>query len=161
MEQVGIEDKVKKKVVIASMANTYLVTKSQLQAMLDELEQYKVTNKLLQVEVKTNVLLKSIRDDENCLLKSQNQQLELTRRDNQERLSNKDKEISCLKFHNQILEYHIRKSKNDNKSPYGSDNELEKEIRCINKLIIDKDIELVQVRGTLESQEKEIGRLQK
>ena len=38
---------------------------------------------------------------------------------------------------------------------------MEKEIRRINKLIIDKDIELVQVRGTLESQETEIGRLQK
>ena len=143
------------------MENTYSIIKSQLQATLDELEKYKVANKCLQVEVKTNVLLKSIRDDENCLLKSQNQQLELTRRDTEKMLSNKDKEISCLKVYNQNLEDQIRKSKNDNKSPYGSDNELEKEIRCINKLIIDKDIELVQVRGTLESQEKEIGRLQK
>ena len=73
------------------MANTYSVIKSQLQAMLDELEQYKVTNKRLQVEVKTNDLLKSIRDDENCLLKSQNRQLELTRRDTKKMLSNKDK----------------------------------------------------------------------
>ena len=48
------------------MENTYSIIKSQLQATLDELEQYRVTNKRLQVEVKTNDLLKSIRDDENC-----------------------------------------------------------------------------------------------
>ena len=60
-------------------------------------------------------------------------------------LSNKDTEISCLKVHNQNLEDHIRKSKNDDKSPYGSDNEFEKEIRCLNKLIMDKDTELAQV----------------
>ena len=47
-------------------------------------------------------------------------------------LSNKDKEISCLKVHNQNLEDEIRKSKNDDKSPYGSDNDLEEEIKCLN-----------------------------
>ena len=52
-----------------------------------------------------NDLLKSIRDDENCLLKSQNWQLELTRRDTEKMLSNKDKELSCLKVCNQNLEY--------------------------------------------------------
>ena len=74
-------------------------------------------------------------------------------------LSNKDKEISCLKVHNQNLEGQIRKSKNDDKSPYGSNNELEKEIKHLNKLIMDKDTELAQVRRTLESQEAEIGQL--
>ena len=39
-------------------------------------------------------------------------------------LYDQDKEISCLKIHNQNLEEQIRKSKNDNKSPYGCDNEL-------------------------------------
>ena len=81
-----------------------------------------MTNKRLQVEVKTNDLLKSIRDDENCRLKNQNRQLELTRRDTEKMLSNKDKETSCLKVHNQNLEYKTRKSKNDDKSPYGSNN---------------------------------------
>ena len=54
------------------MENTYSVIKSQLQATLEELEQYKVTNKRLQVKVKTNDLLKSIRDDEYCRLKNKN-----------------------------------------------------------------------------------------
>ena len=76
--------------------------------MLGGLEKYKVTNKRLQVEVKMNELLKSIRDDENCCLKNQNRQLELTRRDTDKMLSNKDKEISCLKVHNQYLEDQIR-----------------------------------------------------
>ena len=36
------------------MVNTYSVIMSQLQATFEELEQYKVNNKRLQVEVKTN-----------------------------------------------------------------------------------------------------------
>ena len=76
------------------MENTYSVIKTQLQATLDALEQDKVTNKRLQVEVKTNDLLKSIRDNENCRLKNKNRQLELNRRDTEKMLSNKDKEIS-------------------------------------------------------------------
>ena len=51
------------------MENTYSMIKSQLQATLEELEKYKVTNKRLQVEVKTNVFLKSITDDEHSNLK--------------------------------------------------------------------------------------------
>ena len=86
------------------MENTYSVIKSQLQAVLDELEKYKVTNKRLRVEVKTNDLLKSIRDDDTCRLKNQNWQLELTKRDTKKMLSNKEKEICCLKFHKQKLE---------------------------------------------------------
>ena len=105
------------------MTPRYSEIKSQLQATLDELEHYKVTNKCLQVEVKTHDQLKSIRDNENCHLKDQNRQLELTRRDTEKMLSNKDKEISCLKVYNQNLEDQIRKSKNDSKSPYGSDND--------------------------------------
>ena len=42
------------------MEKSYLVIKLQLQAALDALEKYKVTNKRLQVEVKTHDLLKSI-----------------------------------------------------------------------------------------------------
>ena len=71
-------------------------------------------------------------------------------------LSDQDKEISCLKIHNQNLEYEIRKSKNYNKSPYGCDNELEEEIKHLNKLIMEKDVELAQVRMKLENQETEL-----
>ena len=138
------------------MENSYSVIKFQFQVVLDKLEQYKVTNKRLQVEVKMNDLLKSIRDDENCCLKNQNQQFELTRRDTEKMLSNKDKEISCLKVHNQNLEDQIRKSKNDNKSQYGYDNELEEEIKNLNKIIMEKYVELAQVRMRLENQEAEL-----
>ena len=41
-------------------------------------------------------------------------------------LSDQDKEISCLKIPNQNLEDEIRKSKNENKSPYGCDNDQKK-----------------------------------
>ena len=58
------------------MENSYSRIRLQLKATLDELEQYKVTNKGLQVEFKTNDFLKSIRDDENCHLKYQNRQLD-------------------------------------------------------------------------------------
>ena len=60
-------------------------------------------------------------------------------------LSDQDKEISCLKIHNQNLEDEIRKSKNDNKSPYGCDNELEEEIKHLNKLMMENYGELSQV----------------
>ena len=71
-------------------------------------------------------------------------------------LSDQDKEISCLKIHNQNLEDEIRKSKNDNKSPYGSNNDFEEEINHLNKIIMEKDVELVQVRMNLENQEIEL-----
>ena len=71
-------------------------------------------------------------------------------------LSDQDKKISCLKIHNQNLEDQIKKSKNDNKSPYGCDNELEEEIKHLNKLIMEKDAELAQVRMRLENQEAEL-----
>ena len=71
-------------------------------------------------------------------------------------LSNKDKEISCLKIHNQNLEDQIKKSKNDKKSPYGCDNELEEEIKHLKKLIMEKDAELAQVWMRLENQGVEL-----
>ena len=71
-------------------------------------------------------------------------------------LSDKDKEISCLKIHNQNLEDEIIKSINDNKSPYGCDNELEEEIKHLNKLTMEKDVELPQVQMKLENQETEL-----
>ena len=54
------------------MENTYSVIKSQLQATFEELEQYKTTNKHLHVEVKTQKLMKELRDNENCRLRDQN-----------------------------------------------------------------------------------------
>ena len=107
------------------MATTYWEMKAQVQTTMDELEQYKVINKSLQAEVETKKWLKEWKDDKNHRLWNQNRQLERTIRDNKKMLSDQDKEISCLKIHNQNLEDEIRKSKIENKSPYGCDNELE------------------------------------
>ena len=52
--------------------------------------------------------------------------------------------MSHLKSHNQNLEDNIR-AKNDEESPYRSNGDLEEEKKCIRKLIMDKDNELVQV----------------
>ena len=71
-------------------------------------------------------------------------------------VASKDEEITRLKIHSQNLEDQIKKSKNDNKSPYGCDNELEEEIKHLNKLIMEKDVELAQVRMRLENQEAKL-----
>ena len=47
--------------------------------------------------------------------------------------------MSHLKSHNQNLEDNIKKSKNELESPYRSNDNLEEEIKCIIKLIMDKD----------------------
>ena len=73
------------------MENTYSVNRSQLQTTLEELEQYKETNKRLHVEVKMQKLMKELRDNENYHLRDQNRQLELTKRDKEKMLSNKNK----------------------------------------------------------------------
>ena len=138
------------------MATTYSEMKAQLQTTVDELEQYKAINKSLQAKVETKKWLKEWKDDENHRLWNHNRKLERTIRDNKKMLSDQDKEISCLKIHNQNLEDQIKKSKNDNKSPYGCDNELEEEIKHLNKLIMEKDDELVQVWMRLENQEAEL-----
>ena len=127
------------------MAPTYSKMKSHLQTTVDELEQYKAINKSIQADVETQKWLKEWRDNENRRLWNQNRQLERTISDNKKMLSNQDKEISCLKIHNKNLEDEIRKSRNDNKSPYGCDNELEEEIKHLNQLMMEKDVELTQV----------------
>ena len=86
------------------MATTYSEMKAQLQTTVDELEQYKAINKSLQAEVETHKWLKEWRDNENRRLWNQNRQLERSISDNKKMLSNHDKEISCLKIHNQNLE---------------------------------------------------------
>ena len=75
-------------------------------------------------------------------------------------LFDKNKNISCLNVHNQNLEDHIRKSKNDEETPYISNHKIEEEIKRLKQLIVDKDIELAQVCRTLVIQEAEIGQLQ-
>ena len=98
------------------MAPTYSEIKSQLQTIVDELEQYKAINKSIQANVETQKQLKEWRDNENRLLWNQNRQLEQTISDNKKILYDQDKEISCLKIHNQNLEEEIKNSKNDNKN---------------------------------------------
>ena len=71
-------------------------------------------------------------------------------------LSNKDEQISHLKSHNQNWEDQIKKSKNDEKSPYRSDNDFEEDIKHLNKIIKDKDSELVQAQKKLEDQDSDI-----
>ena len=46
--------------------------------------------------------------------------------------------MSHLKSHNQNLEDNIRKSKNGKESPYRINGDLEEEIKCITKLIMEK-----------------------
>ena len=64
--------------------------------------------------------------------------------------------ISRLKNHNQDLEDKIKRSKNNEESPYRSDNDLEEDIKCLNKLIMDRDDELAQIQRKLQTQESEI-----
>ena len=59
-------------------------------------------------------------------------------------LSDKDKKISHLKNLNQDLEDKIKRSENDEEKPYRSTSELQEEIKCLNKTIMDKDNELMQ-----------------
>ena len=54
------------------MAPTYLEIKSQIQTIVDELEQYKAINKSIQVDVETQKQLKEWRDNENRRLWNQN-----------------------------------------------------------------------------------------
>ena len=71
-------------------------------------------------------------------------------------LSDKDKKISHLKNLNQDLEDKIKRYENDKDKTYRSTNELEEEIKCLNKIIMDKDNEIAQVQRKLESLESYI-----
>ena len=75
-------------------------------------------------------------------------------------LFDRDKEISCLKIHHQNLENQIRKFRNDDKSPYGSDNDLEEEIKRLNNIIKDKDEKIMKIQTKLRCQETKNYRLQ-
>ena len=58
------------------MATTSSEMKAQLQTIVDELEQYKVINKILQAEVEMKKWLKEWKDNQNHHLWNQNQLLE-------------------------------------------------------------------------------------
>ena len=106
----------------------------QIQAVLVELEHYKMNNNRLQFEVKRQNILRELTKQENSRLtaqierltsdnkeqnkeishlKDQNRRLERANEEFKKILSDKDKEMSHLKSHNQNLEDNIRKSKND------------------------------------------------
>ena len=105
-----------------------------------------MTNNHLQFEVKKQNILRKLTKQENSpltaqierltsdnkeqtkeitCLKDQNQRLKRANEEFKKILSDKDKEMSHLKSHNQNLEDNIRKSKNDEESPYRSNNDLE------------------------------------
>ena len=75
-------------------------------------------------------------------------------------LSDKDKKILHLKNLNQDLEDKIKRFENDEKKPSRNTNELEEEIKCLNKIIMDKDNELTQGQRKIVSQESKICRHQ-
>ena len=62
------------------------------------------------------------------------------------RLSDKDKEISHLRSHNQNLEDKIINSKNVEESPYRSTDDLEEEIKRLNKIIKEKEDEIENIK---------------
>ena len=47
-----------------------------------------------------------------------------------------------------------------NESPYGSYEYLEEEVKCLNKLLMDKDEDVVQIQNNLEFQESEVDQCQ-
>ena len=60
-------------------------------------------------------------------------------------LSTKNGEISWLKIHNEDLKDEIKKFKDNEESPCRSDNDLEEDIKSLNKLIMEKDDELEKI----------------
>ena len=71
-------------------------------------------------------------------------------------LSDKDEQVSHLKSHNQNLEDQLKKSKNDEKSSYRSDDDFEEDIKRLNKLIKVTDSEFAQTQKKLEDQDSKI-----
>ena len=68
----------------------------------------------------------------------------------------KNEEISRLKNHNQDLKDKIERFEDNKESPYRSDNDLEEDIKHLNKLIMDKYDELMQIQRKLKTQESQI-----
>ena len=105
---------------------------------MDELEKNKETNKDIQFKFMKQELRNDFTEHKNRTLKYQNHELE-------KRILDKDKEISHLKSHNQNLVDKIRNSKNVEESPYRSNNDLEEEIKCLNKIIKEKDDKIKKI----------------
>ena len=74
----------------------------------------------------------------NHLVKQENHSLKYQNQDLHKRLLDKDKKILHLKSHNQNLKHKIRNWKNVEESPYRSNNDLEEEIKILNKIMKEK-----------------------
>ena len=125
---------------------------------MSQLEHYKATNNYLQCEIDKQELVKILREQRNRTLEIQNQILEKNNEGFRKILSDRNEKISQLESHNQNLEDQIKKSKNDEKSLYRNDNDFKEDIKCLNKLIMNKDSELMQAQKKLENQEFELCR---
>ena len=90
-------------------------------------------------------------EQDNYPSKDQNQKLEKANEDIKKLLSTKNEEISRLKNHNQDLKDKIKKFEDNEESPYITDNDLEEDIKHLNKLIMDKNDELAQIQRKLKS----------
>ena len=128
---------------------------SQLQSqnLENELGYYKESNKNLQFEMNKHIIVHKLIEQENRCSKDQNKNLEKANGDIKKLLSVKNEEISWLKNHNQYLKDKIKKFKDNEESLYKIDNDLEDDIKHLNKLIIDKDDELAQIQRNIKSQE--------
>ena len=82
----------------------------------------------------------------NHLAKQENHSLKDQKRELHKRLLDKDKEISHLISHNQNLEDKIRNSKNVKESPYISNNDIEEELKRLNKIIKEKEDEIGPIK---------------
>ena len=92
-----------------------------------------------------HIILHKLIEQENHCSKDQNQKLEKANEDIKKLLSTKNEKISRLKNHNQDLKDKIKKFEDNEESTYRSDNDLEEDIKHLNKIIMDKDDELVQI----------------
>ena len=101
-------------------------------------------------------LVKILQGKRNHILEIQNQILKKNNEGFRKMLSDKDEQISHLKSHNQNLEDQNKKSEKDEKSSYSSDNDFEEDIKCLSKLIEDKDGESTQAQKKLEDQDSKI-----
>ena len=134
-----------------------VITKSkqqlQLQTILSELEHYKTNYHHLQSDITRQEIVNKIWEQKNHWSQNDNEELK-------QMLLDKDKKISHLKNLNHDLEVKIRRSENNEEKPYRSIDELEEEMKCLNKIIMDKDIELTQGQRKIVNQESEICRHQ-
>ena len=95
--------------------------------------------------MKKQIILHKLIDQENRRSRYQSQKLEKANEDIKKLLSATNEEISRLKNHNQDLKGKIKKFEANKESPYRSDNDLEEDIKRLNKLIMDKDDEWAQI----------------